>query len=167
MSVKHDDAPPQASYAPGDLVLLARWLHDLDQVGIILNKMVTNLGASMRNKKKARRIIVETFDSKARRIVEVLLERPKRGRPKNSPKKHLKDLYFATYYELGRRQGMTDGEIFRSYFKNIEHKDEPNIDPDESDINRIKTAIDRALERLGKPSRENLRQKFPHQPTTQ
>lgn|SRR5262249_31821845 len=135
--------------------VLARWFNDTDHVKAILNKYVEHLGARIRDKKKARRRIVEACDLNGP-IVDVLLERPKRGATKNAPKKQLKDLRYATYYEIARRSGKSDSEAIRNYIEIFEGKT-----PDESNVDRVEIAVDRALENLGKRPRKELREQFP------
>jgi hypothetical protein len=130
-----------------DMQVLVRWVGDCVVVEAILNKVATNLTThTAGDKRKARRILVESFDSKLASIVDVLINRIPRGATKNAPKKRFKDEMLASHYEICRLGGLTDDVIFRKYVEFYEHKT-----ADEFDIARVQKATKRAFERLGKP----------------
>jgi hypothetical protein len=102
---------------------------------------------------KARHIILEALPDEKRDAVAAYLVR--RGPPKGTPKTRCAALSLVTIYELFRRMDptKTDRDFFRHYIEVFLHRD-PN---DENEIDRCKHALDRALKRLGKPKRKDLR----------
>lgn len=89
----------------------------LDDLRHGLSKMVENLASSLGDRKKARRIFLESCPEDVRPVFEALLPRPKRGRAPDRPADRLGRTQLLTVWEIWSSQNGSNKTEFDAFFQ--------------------------------------------------